>query len=330
MRVEHEEYSTVSNMSPGGRVVFGSSRIMLKVLELVCLAAGVDSKVLLQGETGTGKGLIAREIHQRSGRKLGRFVHVDCASLSPTLIESELFGHEKGAFTGASSTRKGRFELADGGTIFLDEIGDLHPSLQAKLLRVLEDHTFERVGGTHSLPMRCRVIAATSRDLWSAVQSGAFRQDLFFRLNVLRIEIPSLRERIEDIPVLTEWAIERLSASSGFPAPRVSDKFYGHLMAYSWPGNVRELMNLLECLIVQRKEILDVDVLSDTLLGGRGVPARGQLPFAVVEDEASLISEALIDTGGVVARAARRLGMPRSSLRYKIRRYRLGHLVPKD
>jgi two-component system NtrC family response regulator len=330
MRVEDEEYSKVPNMSPGGRVVFGSSRIMLRVLELVCLAAGVDSKVLLQGETGTGKGLIAREIHQRSGRKLRRFVHVDCASLSPTLIESELFGHEKGAFTGAASTRKGRFELADGGTVFLDEIGDLHPSLQSKLLRVLEDRTFERVGGTHSLPMRSRVIAATSRDLWSAVQSGAFRQDLFFRLNVLRIEIPSLRERVEDIPLLTEWAIGRLSASLGFPAPRVSDGFYDHLMAYAWPGNVRELMNLVECLMVQRKETLDVDVLNDTLGRGRAVTAGRQLPLAAVEDESSLISEALIDTGGVVARAARRLGMPRSSLRYKIRRYRLSYLVPKD
>ena len=257
-------------------------------------------------------------------------MHVDCASLSPTLIESELFGHEKGAFTGAASRRKGRFELADGGTIFLDEIGDLHPSLQSKLLRVLEDRTFERVGGTHSLPMRSRVIAATSRDLWSAVQSGAFRQDLFFRLNVLCIKIPSLRERIEDIPILTEWALERLSASSGFPAPRVSDEFYGHLMAYSWPGNVRELMNLVECLIVQRKEILDVDVLNETLLRGRAVTGSRQLPLAAIEDEASLISEALVDTGGVVARAARRLGMPRSSLRYKIRRYRLSHLVPKD
>jgi len=330
MRIEDHEYSEVSNVSSGGRLVFGSSRIMLRVLELVCLAADADSKVLLQGETGTGKGLIAREIHQRSGRNVGRFVHVDCASLSPALIESELFGHEKGAFTGAASTRKGRFELADGGTIFLDEIGDLHPSLQSKLLRVLEDRTFERVGGSHSLPMRSRVIAATSRDLWSAVQNGAFRQDLFFRLNVLRIEIPSLRERIEDIPILTEWAIERLSASSGFPAPRVSDEFYGDLMAYSWPGNVRELMNLVECLIVQRKEILDVDVLNDTLLRGRAVTACRQLPLAASDDEASLISEALIDTGGVVARAARRLGMPRSSLRYKIRRYRLSHLVPKD
>ena len=292
------------------RPVFGSSPKTLRLLSFIQHAARVDSKVLLLGETGTGKGLVAREIHRRSARGSRDFVHVDCAALSPTLIESELFGHEKGSFTGAATLRKGRFELAEFGTIFLDEIGDLHPVLQAKLLRVLEDSTYERVGGTRSLPMKARVISATSCDLWEAVQGRRFRQDLFFRLNVVSFRVPPLRERLEDIPELVRASLPRLSESLRVPIPSPTKEFCERLMEYSWPGNVRELLNLLERLLVQQKGILDaIDLEAEfsgvsRSSGWLGADTNGR------EDEAVLIATSLVETGGVVARAARRLGIP--------------------
>ncbi len=310
-------------------IVFGPSVEMGRLRELVDLAARFDSKVLLQGETGTGKGLVAREIHRRSRRRSGRFVHVDCAALSPSLIESELFGHEKGAFTGATASRKGRFELAEDGTLFLDEVGDLHLSLQSKLLRVLEDRTYERVGGTESLPMKARIIAATRRDLWAAVRAGRFREDLFFRLNVVCVHVPSLRDRIEDVPIMIRAGLERLSESLGVSLPRVSDEFCTRLMDYSWPGNVRELMNVLERLLVEGKPVLESHDLEGLLPAAASTTVVPRYS-GDEDDEVSTISAALVETGGVVARTARRLGMPRSSLRYKIKRYRLGHLIPND
>lgn len=312
-------------------VVFGSSAPMQRLRELVHQAARVNSKVLLQGETGTGKGLVAREIHRCSRRRCEAFVHVDCAALSPSLIESELFGHEKGSFTGATTARKGRFELAGRGTVFLDEIGDLDKALQSKLLRALEDCTYERVGGTQSLAMTARVIAATSRNLWASVQNGGFREDLFFRLNVMCVSVPSLRERIEDIPALVEVGMRRISGSLEVSTPRVTDAFVALLMDYAWPGNVRELMNLLERILVQReRDVVDAIDLDGMLLPCTPAERSHRALSLDSDDEASLISAALIDTGGVVARAARRLGLPRSSLRYKIRRYRLAHLLPTD
>ena len=318
--------------SPRGprSIVFGSSPRMSQLLRFIEHAARVDSKVLLLGETGTGKGVVAREIHRRSARGSRDFIHVDCGALSPTLIESELFGHEKGSFTGAAMMRKGRFELAELGTIFLDEIGDLHPALQAKLLRVLEDSTYERVGGTRSLPMKARVISATSRDLSEAVQSGRFRQDLFFRLNVVSFRVPPLRERPEDIPELVGASILRLSESLRVPTPSPTNEFCERLMQYSWPGNVRELLNLLERLLVQRRGTLDAVDLEGELSNASCPSERHVTRMTDREDEALLIATCLVDTGGVVARAARRLGIPRSSLRYKIKRYNLGHLIPHD
>ncbi len=311
-------------------IVFGSSPRMLRLQEFIEHAARVESKVLLLGETGTGKGLVAREIHCRSARGSSHFVHVDCAALSPTLIESELFGHERGSFTGAATMRKGRFELAELGTIFLDEIGDLHPSLQAKLLRVLEDSTYERVGGTRSLPMRARVISATSRDLPEAVQSGDFRQDLFFRLNVVSFRVPPLRDRLEDIQELVRLSLLRLSSTLRVPIPSLTNEFYDRLRKHSWPGNVRELLNLLERLLVQRKVTLDAVDLDGELPGVGCSHERLRAHTAGSEDEALLIATSLVETGGVVARAARRLRIPRSSLRHKIKRYGLGHLIPRD
>ena len=308
----------------------GQSTPMRELRERIEAAARVNSTVLLQGETGTGKGLVARLIHARSPRRDGPFVHVDCTSLSPTLIESELFGHEKGAFTGAASLRRGRLEIANEGTIFLDEIGDFEPALQSKLLRLLEDRPYERVGGASTLRMQARVIAASSRDLLRAVHEGGFRRDLYFRLNVLCFYVPPLRERPSDIPVLVQAGLRRLGPTLGVPIPSVSDAFYTRLAEYSWPGNVRELMNLLERLLVQQRgeslEARDLDWLFEREMESQrmGPLVKGS------PEEPAVIRAALAESGGNVARAARRLGVPRGTLRYRIRKYGLDHLIPKD
>jgi DNA-binding NtrC family response regulator len=322
----------------GETMLVGDSPAMVELRRGLRDVAQVESKVLLQGETGTGKGVAARLIHDWSRRRERPFVHVDCAALSPTLIESELFGHEKGAFTGAASTRRGRFELAAEGTIFLDEIGDLDPSLQTKLLRALEDRAFERVGGTQSLPMTARVISATSRDLHQQVRTGSFRQDLYYRLNVLRFDLPPLRERLEDLSRLVEHGLRRISATLSVPTPLASGEFLEALGDHPWPGNVRELMNLLERLLVRRRverlEPEDLDAVwhpedsREERAGARPVPAVDSGEEEPGERE--LIREALLETGGNVSRAARRLGMRRGTLRYKIRRHGLTGLIPKD
>ena len=307
----------------------GQSTPMRELRERIAAAARVNSTVLLQGETGTGKGLVARLIHARSPRRKGPFVHVDCTALSPALVESELFGHEKGAFTGAASMRRGRLEIANEGTIFLDEIGDFEPALQSKLLRLLEDRAYERVGGESTLRMQARVIAASSRDLLRAVHEGRFRRDLYFRLNVLCFYIPPLRERPSDIPVLVQAGLRRLGPTLGIPIPRVSDAFYARLAAYGWPGNVRELINVLERLLVQQRgeslEGGDLDWLFEREMDLRRGPLVKGSP-----EEPGVIRAALAESGGNVTRAARRLGVPRSTLRYRIRRCGLDHLIPKD
>ena len=313
--------------------LIGQSAPIAKLRSEIANAARVDSTLLLQGETGTGKGLIARLTHEASPRHSGAFVHVDCAALSPTLIESELFGHEKGAFTGAGALRRGRFEIGNEGTVFLDEVGDLETGLQTKLLRVLQDRRYERVGGSKTLIMQARIIAATSHDLLRAVQEKRFRQDLYFRLNVLKFKIPPLRERLDDIPLLVQAGLRKLSTRLGVPTPRVSEDFCTYLTDYSWPGNVRELMNLLERLLVQRRvdmlEVEDVEGLlelaEEAVAGPPPAPARPE-----EGDEVALMRAALIDTGGNIARTARRLGIPRGTLRYRIRRYGLADLIPKD
>jgi DNA-binding NtrC family response regulator len=308
-------------------------------------AAHVESKVLLQGETGAGKGLVARLIHQLSHRKLGPFVHVDCAALSPTLIESELFGHEKGAFTGAAGLRRGRFEAAAGGTIFLDEIGDLDAPLQSKLLRVLEDRVFERVGGSQSQPMSARIIAATCHDLLRQVQKGRFRQDLYFRLNVIKLVVPPLRERLEDMPALVRSTSHQLCSTLGIASPSFADSFYERLRAHTWPGNVRELVNVIERLLVQGGartfEGRDLDPLlrpepehepAQSVSGApSAAPMRAALDLDVDEAaDAERIANALREAGGNVSRVSRRLELPRGTLRHRIHKYRLEHLIQKD
>jgi transcriptional regulator with GAF, ATPase, and Fis domain len=301
------------------------------------LIAPLASTALLTGETGTGKGWVARALHDLSDRSERPFVHVDCAALSPALIESELFGHERGSFTNAAMRHIGRFELAGEGTIFLDEIGDLEPRLQSKLLRVLDDREFERIGGTQTLRMRARVMAATRRNLRRAVQEQRFRPDLYFRLNVFHLVLAPLRDRVSDIPLLVADGLERLSRQLGLPMPQPTDALLARLMSYSWPGNIRELMNVLECLVVkkagERLEASDLEGLLEEWDGGWMHPddakecdGRGLPEFLEVmgEQQRREIAEALEKSGGNVTGAARRLRVARSTLRHRMRKHNLG------
>jgi transcriptional regulator with PAS, ATPase and Fis domain len=280
-----------------------------------------DSTVLLTGETGTGKELVARAIHKRSRRASRAFVAVNCAAIPQELIPSELFGHEKGAFTGAIQRRLGRFELADGGTIFLDELGELSPDTQVALLRVLQEQEFERVGGTQPIKVNVRVIAATNRDLKSAAEEGTFRQDLFYRLNVFPLEIPPLRERREDIPLLLEYFIDRFARRAGKTIRRVNKRTLKLLQSYPWPGNVRELQNVIErSIIVSEGEEFTVD--ESWLSTGPAVNAEATLSGALSAREKAMIEDALRASGGRVfgsSGAAARLGIPRSTLESRIR-----------
>ena len=230
--------------------IVGTSPALRAVLTSVAQVAPTDSTVLITGETGTGKELVARAIHKRSPRASRAFVSVNCAAIPPTLIASELFGHEKGAFTGALQRRAGRFELADGGTIFLDEVGDLPPDTQLALLRVLQEREFERVGSTRPIKVDVRIIAATNRDLNAAIEGDAFRTDLFYRLNVFPIEVPPLRERPSDIPLLVAYFVERYARNAGKTIRHVDKRTLELVQSYRWPGNVRELQNVIERAVI--------------------------------------------------------------------------------
>jgi formate hydrogenlyase transcriptional activator len=256
--------------------IVGQSRPLAEVIEKVKLVASTDSSVLILGETGTGKELVARAVHSNSERRSRPLVKVNCAALPVGLIESELFGHEKGAFTGATDRRIGRFELAHGGTIFLDEIGDMPPDLQAKLLRVLQEHEFERVGGSNLIKVDVRVIAATNRNLLRSVAGGSFRQDLYYRLNVFPVQLPPLRERREDIPPLVHYFVRRFSLKIGRKIARIQRETMERLVRYDWPGNVRELENVIERAVILSRGIeLEVgpDVLPETVAAPRQSPA---------------------------------------------------------
>src|SRR6202163_3534252 len=261
-RLKHESVALPEEIDKGSMCdeIVGSSGALQKVLSLVSKVAPTDATVLITGETGTGKELVARAIHRRSKRSSRAFVSVNCAAIPRDLIASELFGHEKGSFTGATQRRLGRFELAEGGTIFLDEVGELHAETQIALLRVLQEHEFERVGGTGSIQTNVRVIAATNRDLEAAIAAGMFRSDLFYRLNVFPIEMPPLRERIDDIPLLVEYFIDRYARKAGKSFQTVNKKTLDLLQAYPWAGNIRELQNVIErSVIVCETESFSVD-----------------------------------------------------------------------
>ena len=306
--------------------IVGSSEPLRRVLVQVAKVAATDSTVLILGETGTGKEMIARAIHRRSKRRNRAFIRVNCAAIPPTLIASELFGHEKGAFTGASQRRLGRFELADGGTIFLDEIGELPAETQIALLRVLQERELERVGGSQSVSVDARVLSATNRDLRAAVEAGTFRQDLFYRLNVFPIHMPSLRERADDIPLLVEYLIERYAKKAGKKIRTIDKKTLALLQDYTWPGNIRELQNVVErSVILCDSETFSIDEtwikrelpgdLTRLNLSSRGL---GRLDES---QEREVIKAALAETAGRVSGpsgAAALLGIPRQTLESKI------------
>jgi DNA-binding NtrC family response regulator len=299
--------------------------------------APLRSTVLLTGETGTGKGFLARTLHGLSKHADRPFVHVNCAALAPSVIESELFGHQRGSFTGAMQTRPGRFELARDGTVFLDEIGELEPPLQAKLLRVLDDREFERIGSTTTQVMNARVIAATNRGLRQAVQQGHFRADLFFRLEVFHLRVPALRERLEDLPLLVRSGLARIADRLQVTPPATTEAFLARLAEYSWPGNVRELMNLLERVLIRSQgRLLDVDALDNLLQEAEPDPAleSAEIQAAVLggDDDAECqeIGRVLRAVGGNISRAARRLGVPRTTLRYRVRQLGLDSILPRD
>jgi len=301
--------------------IVGASPALNALLSRVSKVAGSDSTVLITGETGTGKELVARAIHRRSRRSSGAFVAVNCAAISRELVASELFGHEKGAFTGATQRRMGRFELADGGTIFLDEVGELFPETQVALLRVLQERVFERVGGTQPIRVDVRVIAATNRDLNAAVDSGSFREDLFYRLNVFPLVVPPLRERGEDIPVLVEYFINLYARNAGKTFRRINKRTLDRLRSYPWPGNVRELQNVIERSVI----VCDSDefAVEESWLSARPSSER-RLPLfnSLATHEKTIIEDALRASGGRIfgqAGAAERLGIPRSTLESKIR-----------
>ena len=304
--------------------IVGTSAVLRSVLSRVSRVAPTDSTVLITGETGTGKELVARAIHKRSPRSSNAFVSLNCAATPRDLIASELFGHEKGAFTGATQQRLGRFELAGGGTIFLDEVGELPAETQIALLRVLQEHEFERVGGNRSIQTDVRVIAATNRDLQAAVATGAFRSDLFYRLNVFPIEVPALRERQQDIPLLVEYFIDRYARKAGKSIRGVSAKNLDLLQSYPWPGNIRELQNVIErSVILCDTETFSVDESWLSPPSPASEPKRQpQLSRKLAVQEKEMIETALRESGGQVSGvsgAAAKLGIPGSTLDSKIR-----------
>jgi PAS domain S-box-containing protein len=304
--------------------IVGTSPALKSILSRISKVAPSDSTVLITGETGTGKELVARAIHRHSNRVSRPFVSVNCAAIPRDLIASELFGHEKGAFTGATQQRLGRFELANGGTIFLDEVGELPAETQIALLRVLQEHEFERVGGNRRIHADVRVIAATNRDLQAAISAGSFRNDLFYRLNVFPMEIPSLRERREDIPLLVEYFIDRYVRKAGKNIKRVSKKTLELLQSYPWPGNIRELQNVIErSVILCETEIFSID---ESWLPKQPPPTEPkdqmELPRRLMTQEKEMIEGALKESRGRVfgpTGAAAKLGIPRSTLESKVR-----------
>jgi len=313
LREEHKERTRFESM-------IGQSKPMQDIFNLVCDVAPMDSTVLITGETGTGKGLAAKAVHTNSPRCNGPFVTVNCGAIPEHLMETELFGHQKGAFTDAKETKKGRLELAHDGTIFLDEVGEIGMRMQIDLLRVLEDRVFYRVGGTQPLEVDFRVIAATNRDLKKAIADGSFREDLFYRLNVFSMEMPSLSQRKEDIPLLADHFLQRFIQETNKSIDKINRDAMDELMLYDWPGNVRELENAIERAVVVGKErqIMPEDLpilCHDPLLAPRN--------NSLQEVEKAHIRQILTDYDWNIARSAKTLGIDRSTLYSKIKRYEI-------
>jgi Nif-specific regulatory protein len=300
--------------------IIGTSRAVRAMLQLADRVAPTQATVLVVGETGTGKEVLAKHIHHHSPRAEEAFVAVNCAALPETLLESELFGHEKGAFTGATSQRIGRFELADNGTLFLDEIGDISASTQVKLLRLLQERTFTRVGGTKTISCDVRIIAATNRDLKAAIAEGRFRDDLFYRLNVFPITVPPLRERRQDIPLLVDHFSQRAAVDMGTPLRRIAPHAAELLYSYDWPGNVRELANVIEraVLMCDGTEVMPSHLPVEIT---RGPSKDAEVGRDLRATERSMIVDALRQHHGNQSAAARALGISRDNLRYRVKKY---------
>ncbi|RMF58945.1 MAG: sigma-54-dependent Fis family transcriptional regulator [Calditrichaeota bacterium] len=307
--------------------IIGKNPKMLELYELLKMVAPTNSTILIRGEHGTGKELIANAIHQHSDRMKKPFVAVNCAVLAETLLESELFGHVKGAFTGAVRDKPGRFEAADGGTIFLDEIGDISPNMQLKLLRVLQERSFERVGDTKTRKVDVRIIAATNRDLEKAMEEGSFRHDLYYRLNVIPVVVPPLRERLDDIPLLVAHFIEKFSARFEKPIQGVEEEVIRRMQRYNWPGNIRELENVIErAIVLSQKEVLTVENFPDYIMNANSqanVPITTDRPLQEVVDEfeKQIILKALAENNNNKLRTARKLGIHRSTFMSKLKKY---------
>ncbi len=320
--------SEIEELRPRYRIL-GESAKLKEVLAVVRQVATTDSRVLITGESGTGKELVAREIHRLSKRSEGPFIEVNCAAIPAELIESELFGHEKGSFTGATAQRIGKFELADGGTIFLDEIGDMSLQAQAKVLRALEEYNIERVGGSKQIPVDVRVVAATNKDLAAAIRDGGFREDLFHRLNVIPIHIPSLRERREDVGVLVAAFVEELCAKNGFAPKTITPRAVAELAGMNWSGNVRELRNYVERLVILTpgREIASAGSgpSGERPEGGMDDMISGSATLQEFKDrsEGAFIGFHLEKHGWNVSKTAEALGMERSHLYTKIKKFGL-------
>ncbi len=311
--------------------IVGKSKPILKIYDIIDKVAQSKASVLIAGPSGTGKELIAKAIHYGGPRKDRPFISVNCGALTETLLESELFGHEKGAFTGAVAMKKGRFELADGGTLFLDEVGEMPPSLQVKLLRVLQEMEFERVGGTRAINVDVRILSASNRNLKEDVANNLFREDLFYRLNVINIEVPSLRERLDDIPLLVKHFIEKYTEEGNTLKIELSPEVWKSFYAYLWPGNVRELENVIERGMVLNSEgKITLDDLPDGLTDSehefdvdKFVLGDMPLPKALERIEENLIKNALARSNNVQAHAAKNLGITKSLIQHKMKKYNI-------
>ena len=326
-RLQRENRFFRAELAAGGMYgerLIGRSPAMLKVFALIDRVARTDSTVLITGETGTGKELVAQAIHYRSARFERTLVALNCAALQPNLIESELFGHEKGAFTGAAAMRRGRFEDADGGTLFLDEIGETSPTFQAKLLRVLQEGEFERVGGSRPIRVSVRVLASTNRDLVKEVHEGRFREDLYYRLSVIPVHLPALRERGEDVALLATHFADTLARKYGCPARTVSPGGMAHLQSLPWPGNVRELQHVVERAVVLAggDSLGPDDFRFDDVATPRGASAP-TLQDYLAERTREYVMQVLDHAGWRKGRAARTLGVDRATLYRMIRKYRI-------
>ena len=312
--------------------IIGKSRVMQDVFELMTDAARSDAPIIIYGESGTGKELVAAAIHKLGRRKQGPFIKVNCAALSESLLESELFGHVKGAYTGADKTRKGRFELAHKGDIFLDEIGDIPPSMQVKILRVLQEKEFERVGESTPINVDVRIISATHRDLEQMIHRGHFREDLFYRLNVIPIHLPPLRERLEDLPLLVAHFLEENRLKTGKRINGIANETMDHLLAYYWPGNVRELINALEyAFVVCKSDYVDSTHLPQHITQiKRTIPRRNSPKKNEPRDEKERVLKAMRQAKGKKSEAAKLLGITRQALWKKMKKLHIQYSYADD